>query len=63
MKHSSVLLEGILVARRVKVDAKAGQMTLNGDVHSPVVKEKVEDKAKAVVGEDKVTSNISVTPS
>jgi osmotically-inducible protein OsmY len=47
-------------AQNVKIITQDGTVTLRGPVNSAEEKKKIEDIARAVVGEDKVVSQLEV---
>jgi hyperosmotically inducible protein len=49
-------------AHNVKIITEAGMVTLKGPVRSDAEKRSIEEKAAAVVGPDKVTNELAVTP-
>jgi hyperosmotically inducible periplasmic protein len=49
-------------AYNVKIITQAGMVTLKGPVRSDAEKRSIEEKAAAVVGQDKVTSELAVKP-
>lgn len=51
-----------VAAHNVHIAAQDGTVTLTGTVKSDDEKKAVEDKAKQIAGDDKVTSELTVAP-
>ncbi|HLK18021.1 MAG TPA: BON domain-containing protein [Bryobacteraceae bacterium] len=51
-----------MAAHNVKIISRDGMVTLRGNVKSDDEKKAIEDKATAVAGTGKVTSELTVTP-